>query len=133
MHDHNKPVHVAVHHETPKLLETPVAPVDLCKLKDAQGREFTIKAPDILAQARFERVFGGENASYRLIMGALTWVRAIDGEKIAQPTSVLAYEALLQRVGEQALEAIVTRIGEVREAEAAIEAADLKNSSASPR
>jgi hypothetical protein len=133
MHDHNKPVHVTVHPEIATLPEAPATAVDLSKLKDAQGREFTIKAPDILAQARFERVFGGENASYRLIMGALTWVRAIDGENIAQPTSVLAYEALLQRVGEQALEAIVARIGEVREAEEAGEKADLKNLSTSPR
>jgi len=91
---------------------------EMLSITDAKGRVLKIKAPDIVAQARFERVFGGENMKYRLIMGALNWLRAIDGETIVQPTSLLAYEALLQRVGEKALGAIIERIGKMRDDEA---------------
>ncbi|MBV8657939.1 MAG: hypothetical protein JO142_08990 [Burkholderiales bacterium] len=90
---------------------------EMLSITDAKGRVLKIRAPDIVAQARFERVFGGENMKYRLIMGAVNWLCAIDGEAIAQPMSLLAYEALLQRVGEEALHAIIECVAQMRDRE----------------
>ncbi|MBV8634516.1 MAG: hypothetical protein JO002_08510 [Burkholderiaceae bacterium] len=106
MQHNNQISHTAARHDMEPASE-------MASTIDAKGRVLKIKAPDIVAQARFERVFGGENMKYRLIMGALNWLRVIDGETIVQPASLLAYEALLQRVGEEALCAIVECIAQM--------------------
>ncbi len=77
---------------------------------DERGRKITLQKPGILAQYRLVEAMGAERAAnerlYMMVM-PLTYVAAIDGDPIAPPTSYLGIEALIQRLDQEGLEAVL--------------------------
>ncbi len=77
---------------------------------DAQGRKITLKKPGILAQYRLVEALGAERADnnrlYMMVM-PLTYVAAIDGDPVVLPANYLQMEALIQRLDEAGLEAVM--------------------------
>jgi hypothetical protein len=84
-------------------------------VQDRAGRTIAIKRPGPVERMRLFKAIGGEastNAAYvNMALLAITVV-SIDGEVVARPTSVLQVEALVQRLGDDGLEAIITGIAE---------------------
>lgn len=84
------------------------------EVKDSKGRKLTLRKPEILAQYRIIDVLGerSKNDVYVGMVMPWLWVKAIDGEAVIQPTSHRELEALIQRGGEEGLEAITNFLKE---------------------
>jgi hypothetical protein len=95
-------------HETPtgQVIATAAAEV---MVEDSRGRVFTIRRPGILAQYRIIEVMGAsaDIATYRGMVTPLIYISAIDGDVVSQPVNKIQLEALIQRVGDEGLEAVV--------------------------
>jgi hypothetical protein len=77
---------------------------------DARGRQIILKKPGVLAQYRIIEVAGGEaakNEVWMSIVVPLIFVTSIDGDLIVQPTSRLQLDALIQRLDEDGLDAVM--------------------------
>ena len=77
---------------------------------DTRGRVITLKKPAVLAQYRLIEVAGPESAKNEVYMGMvlpLIFVVGIDGEPIFQPTNKLQLEALISRLDEEGIAAVM--------------------------
>jgi hypothetical protein len=81
-------------------------------VEDSKGRVFTLQRPGILAQFRIVEVMGAsaDIQTYRGMVTPLIYIAAIDGDPIAKPVNKLQLEALIQRVGDEGLDAVVKGI-----------------------
>lgn len=75
---------------------------------DVQGRVFTLKKPNILAQFRIVEALGelAANSTYMAMVMPLIFVAAIDNDPIPFPTTKRQVEALAQRVDEDGFKVI---------------------------
>jgi hypothetical protein len=79
---------------------------------DSKGRVITLRKPGILAQYRIIEVMGqsADIATYRGMVTPLIWISAIDGDHVPPLASKLQLEGLIQRIGDEGLEAVVSGI-----------------------
>lgn len=78
-------------------------------ISDAKGRAITLSRPGVLAQFRLIESVGPETAKNEVYMGMvlpLIFVTDIDGEPVFQPANKLQLEALIQRLGDDGVEAV---------------------------
>lgn len=83
-------------------------------ITDARGRTFTLKRPGVLAQYRLVDMLG-ESAKNEVYMGMvlpLTYVAAIDGQPEGAPASRRQLDALIQRLDEDGIAAIMVGVQE---------------------
>jgi hypothetical protein len=81
---------------------------------DARGRIITLAKPGVLAQYRIVEVLG-DSAANQVYMGMvlpLLFVTAIDGDPIFAPKSKLEVEALIQRLDEDGIDAVMKGVTE---------------------
>ncbi len=92
---------------------------------DSHDRKITLKRPNVLAQYRLVDALSdsAENRVYLGMCVPLLYVAEIDGAPIAQPTSKLQIEALIQRLDEHGLAAITAGIEEHFSARQGVDAA----------
>lgn len=79
-------------------------------IKDSCGRSIKLKNPGVLAQYRLVKMIGAESAKnevYVNMLVPLLWVSEIDGDSVGVPLSEREIEALIQRLGEEGISAIV--------------------------
>jgi hypothetical protein len=98
---------------------------------DSKGRVIGLRKPGLLAQYRIIEVMGesADIATYRSMVTPLIYISSFDGDPESPPVNKMQLEALIKRVGEEGLEAIVRGIVEHfgnRDADA--DKAELKNS-----
>ncbi len=76
---------------------------------DTRGRVITLKKPGALAQYRIVEVAGDSaaNGTYMAMVLPLIFVTAIDAEAVYQPTSKMQLEALIQRLDEDGIAAVM--------------------------
>jgi len=76
---------------------------------DSSGRVIVLKKPGILAQYRIVEVAGdsAKNDVYMRMILPLIYVTEIDGDPISQPANKLQLEALIQRLDEHGVEAVL--------------------------
>ena len=77
---------------------------------DAAGKVITLKKPNALAQYRIVKVVGGETAANQTLMMMympLLYVAAIDGDPVGFPTSERQLEALITRLDDPGLAAVM--------------------------
>lgn len=76
---------------------------------DKMGRSITLKKPGILAQYRIVEVAGesAKNDVYMRMILPLIYVTEIDGDPITQPANKMQLEALIQRLDEHGVEAVL--------------------------
>lgn len=76
---------------------------------DAMGRTITLKKPGVLAQYRLIEILG-ESARNEVYMGMvlpLIYVAGMDGDAVMQPSSKREVEALIQRLDESGIAAVM--------------------------
>ena len=81
---------------------------------DSRGRVIKLKKPGILAQFRIVEVTG-DSASNRVYMNMvlpLIYVTELAGEPVTQPANKLQLEALIQRLDEYGVDAVMTGVRE---------------------
>lgn len=76
---------------------------------DKLGRVIALRKPGILAQYRIVEVAGesAKNDVYMRMILPLIYVTAIDGDPITQPANKMQLEALIQRLDEHGVEAVL--------------------------
>lgn len=77
---------------------------------DSRGRKITLQKPSVLSQFRIVRAMGAEAAANQTYMGMvlpLIFVAEIDGEPVPFPKSELQVEALIQKLDEPGIKAIM--------------------------
>lgn len=85
-----------------------------CTVTDAKGRVITLKKPGVLAQFRLIEALG-ETAKNEVYMGMvlpLIFIAAIDGDAVLTPTRKSEVEALIQRLDEPGITAVVSGVQE---------------------
>src|SRR5579871_505388 len=102
------------------------------EITDARGRKITLTRPPILTQFKLPLIVGSDAAKNEVYMGMvmpLTYVSAIDGDPLAFPTTHLQIDALINRLDEDGVAAVmlgvVEHFGNVKPEE---ERAQVKNS-----
>lgn len=98
----------------PAPVETPVqsvvnAAAKVLKAVDGRGRAFTIRRPSSLERMRILRAIGGELAANEPYLGycmLAASVRELDGERLAIPATSKEFEALIDRLGDEGIEAV---------------------------
>ena len=84
------------------------------KVTDSHGRVIKLKKPGILAQFRIVEV-AGDSASNRVYMNMvlpLIYVTELAGEPVTQPANKLQLEALIQRLDEHGVDAVMSGVRE---------------------
>lgn len=81
---------------------------------DARGRAITLKKPGVLAQYRLIEMMGdsAKNEVYMSVVTPLIFVSAIDGDAVAMPANKREVEALIQRLDEEGVAAVVNGVQE---------------------
>lgn len=81
---------------------------------DAAGRTITLKKPGVLAQFRLIEALGdtAKNEVYTSMVLPLIFVSAIDGDPVVPPTRKGEVEALIQRLDEDGIAAVVKAVQE---------------------
>lgn len=81
---------------------------------DAEGRQLTLKKPDVLAQFDLIEALGelAKNDVYRLMCLPAIYVIAIDGIPVPAPNNKVQVRALISRLGETGFEAVRRGIAE---------------------
>jgi hypothetical protein len=105
----NVRMHETLETPTDQLIARASAEIDV---KDSAGRVFKLKKPGLLAQYRLVEVIGvnAENPVYMSMCRPLIYIASIDGDAIFQPTNKLQLEALITRLDDHGLEAVVEGI-----------------------
>ncbi|QEL14788.1 hypothetical protein [Limnoglobus roseus] len=131
---------VTVHKDAPS--ETPSESIikaanKATVVKDALGRTIGVKKMLLLDRMRMFEVIGPENSVNQAYAGfaALAYsVTSIDGDPVARPSNKIQLESLLQRLGDEGIDAVADHFE--KEAKAAKEEADanatIKNGSSTP-
>jgi len=91
----------------------PVAPPEV-RVKDSRGRMITLKKPSVLSQYRIVEVVGDSaaNEPYMAMILPLIFVTALDDDLIPLPHSKLQLEALIQRLDEDGIAAVMQGVRE---------------------
>jgi len=91
---------------------------------DARGRTITLKKPGILAQYRLVEMMGdsASNETYMNMILPVLFVSAIDGEAVLAPNTKREIEALIQRLDEEGIAAVVAGVQEKFGAQVSVEA-----------
>lgn len=82
---------------------------------DGGGRSIALRKPGVLAQYRFVEAVGAAAAGNETYMGMampLIYVAEIDGDPVAPPTRKSEVEALIQRLDEDGINAVMEGIKE---------------------
>jgi hypothetical protein len=82
---------------------------------DAKGRAITLTKPGPLAQFRLVRMLPAdvaENRAYVMMVLPLLFVTAIDGDGVPPPQTERQIEALIQRLDEGGLAAVISGVQE---------------------
>lgn len=81
---------------------------------DSQGRVITLKRPGVLAQYRLVEILGetASNDTYMRMVLPLIYVTSIDGEAVSFPTTKRQIEALIQRLDDHGIEAVMNSVRE---------------------
>lgn len=76
---------------------------------DAKGRVITLKKPGVLAQYRLIEILAdsAKNEVYMGMVLPLIYVSAMDGDAVMQPASKREVEALIQRLDEEGIAAVM--------------------------
>ncbi len=80
---------------------------------DAKGRRITLKRPGVLAQFRLIEALGPEtakNETYVNMVIPVIFVAEIDGDPVVLPASKREVEALIQRLDESGLSAVMVGV-----------------------
>lgn len=91
---------------------------------DARGRRIGLKKPGILSQFRIVAFVGNERASnqtYMQMILPITFVTAIDDDPVTPPNTLSELEAIIKRLGEDGVNAVMMKVMETwgqRDAEA---------------
>jgi hypothetical protein len=115
--------------------ETPSAQLVAEALKetsvtDGRGRMITLKKPGVLAQFQIVKVMGetAKNEVYMAMIMPLLFISDIDGDAVHFPRTELEVDALIQRLDEDGVAAVMLKVQEVWGAPDPEKAkADLKN------
>lgn len=94
--------------------EVVASAIKTIEVTDARGRVIKIKKPGPLAQYRLVEIMGdsAKNQTYMSMVLPLIYVVAIDDEQIPMPTKKMQVEALIQRLDEEGIEAVMTCVTE---------------------
>lgn len=82
---------------------------------DGSGRRITIQKPKALDRYRIMKMIGGENARNQEVLGYATLacsVRSISGDPVQMPNSERQIEVLIDRLGDEGLEAVASCLAE---------------------
>lgn len=81
---------------------------------DERGRVIILKKPGVLTQFRLIEALGetSKNEVYMGMVLPLIFVKSIDGDAIFQPTSKREVEALIQRLDEDGIAAVLNGVQE---------------------
>lgn len=81
---------------------------------DARDRTLTLKKPGVLAQYRLIEALGdsAKNEVYMNMVLPLIYVSAIDGTPVVQPNSKREVEALITRLDEEGIAAVMAGVAE---------------------
>lgn len=81
---------------------------------DKQGRQIKLKKPGVLAQYRMIEIVGdsAKNEVYMNMVLPIIFVCAIGDEPVFQPSSKLELEALITRLDEDGIEAVMNGVRE---------------------
>lgn len=84
-------------------------PAKRIEVTDARGRVILLRKPPVLAQFRFVEALGpsADSQAYLAMTMPLIFVGAIDGTPVVPPTTKGEVEAMIQRLDEDGLEAIM--------------------------
>lgn len=76
---------------------------------DAKGRVITLKKPGVLAQYRLIEILAdsAKNEVYMGMVLPLIYVSAMDGDAVMQPSCKREVEALIQRLDEEGIAAVM--------------------------
>ncbi|EPS1221698.1 hypothetical protein ACVBR5_000929 [Burkholderia cenocepacia] len=84
-------------------------------ITDARGRAIALRKPGVLAQYAIIDAVGGEsarNAVYMSMVLPLIYVASIDGEGVSTPNTKLEVKALIKRLDEEGIEAVMAAVNE---------------------
>lgn len=100
-------------------IETPSAQIIKAAAKtfevtDELGRTIALKKPGVLAQYRLVEAMGNlaQNQAYMGMILPLIFITAIDGAPVATPGSKAEAEALIMRLDEEGIQAVMTAVQE---------------------
>lgn len=81
---------------------------------DARGRTITLRKPGVLAQFRLVEALGetASNATYVNMVLPLLFVHAVDGEQTGALASKVLVEALIQRLDDDGIAAVIKGVEE---------------------
>ncbi len=102
------------------------------EVTDERGRMLTLKKPGALAQYRIVETMGqsADIKTYAQMVLPLIFLVAIDGDPVRQPASKLQLEALITRLGDEGIDAVLKGVGkhfgETLEEDAEVSKATLK-------
>lgn len=83
-------------------------------VSDKRGRVITLKKPGVLAQYRLIEILGdsAKNETYMAMVLPLIYVSAIDDDPVYQPAKKSEVEALIQRLDEDGISAVMAGVAE---------------------
>ncbi|QTD88739.1 hypothetical protein [Burkholderia anthina] len=84
-------------------------------IEDARGRKIALRKPGVLAQYAIIDAVGGEsakNAVYMSMVLPLIYVASIDGDGVSTPNTKLEVKALIKRLDEDGIEAVIAGVNE---------------------
>lgn len=83
-------------------------------VKDSRGRIITLKKPNVLAQFRLVKMLGesARNSAYMAMVTPLTYLVSFDGDAIIPPQTERELDALIQRLDEPGIMAILDALAE---------------------
>lgn len=83
-------------------------------IQDGNGRSITLQKPGVLAQFRLIKILGdtAKNTTYVQMVLPLTYVVEIDGLDVAQPNSEREIDALISRLDEEGVTAVMIGVQE---------------------
>jgi hypothetical protein len=99
-------------------------------IESANGHSIALQKPGVLAQFRLVKILGksAENTVYVQMVLPLTYVVEIDGVPVSQPNSEREIEALITRLDEEGVAAVMQGVQENFGAQSADETRDaIKN------
>lgn len=81
-------------------------------VNDGQGRGFTLRKPGVLAQFELIEALGdtARNEVYMAMVLPLLFVAAIDGAPVVRPGSKAELNALIQRLDEDGIQAVMSGV-----------------------
>lgn len=87
-----------------------IAKADAATVIELQdGRTVTLKKPGVLSQFRLVRMLGdaAKNQVYVSMVLPFTYITAIDGKAVAAPNTEREIEALITRLGDEGVDAVM--------------------------